>query len=454
MNPWEHLAPELLTDLYELTMAASYFRESMDQEATFSLFIRGYPECRSYFVSSGLEHLLEIIPQYRFRRDSLAYLKAMGRFSPAFLDYLQGFRFTGTVRAIPEGRIFFANEPILEVSAPIIEGQLLETLLINVIQLETLIASKAVRCVEAAQGRGIIDFGLRRTHGIDAGLKAARASYLAGFWGSSNVLAGKLYSIPVFGTMAHSYVTSFPTEMDAFRAYAEAFPDNTVLLIDTYDTVSGARKAVEIARSLADRGRSLAGVRLDSGDLAALSLEVRRILDEAGFAGVRILASGNLDEFRIADLIDAGAAIDLFAVGTRMGVSADAPYFDIAYKLVEYGARPLLKLSTGKKTWVGKKQVYRFRRPDGTLDHDELCLLSEPAPGGEGLLETVIEGGRVVRGAESLETIRSRLEAERKALPRCYRSIHKTSPYPVAIGPGLRALEEATEKRVAAVELV
>ncbi len=454
MNPWEHLAPELLTDLYELTMAASYFRESMDQEATFSLFIRGYPERRSYFVSSGLEHLLEIIPQYRFRGDSLAYLKGTGRFSPAFLDYLRRFRFTGTVRAIPEGRIFFANEPILEVSAPIIEGQLLETLLINVIQLETLVASKAARCVEAAQDRGIIDFGLRRTHGIDAGLKAARASYLAGFLGSSNVLAGKLYSIPVFGTMAHSYVTSFPTEMAAFRAYAEAFPDNTVLLIDTYDTVSGARKAVEIARSLADRGKSLAGVRLDSGDLAALSLEVRRILDEAGFAGVRILASGNLDEFRIAELIDAGAAIDLFAVGTRMGVSADAPYFDIAYKLVEYGGRPLLKLSTGKKTWVGKKQVYRFRSQDGVMDHDELCLLSEPAPGGEPLLEPVIEGGRVVRGAESLAAIRSRFEAERKALPRSCRSIHETSPYPVVIGPGLQALEEATEKRVAAVEVV
>ncbi|MHC1744416.1 MAG: nicotinate phosphoribosyltransferase [Syntrophobacteraceae bacterium] len=414
MNPWEHLVPELLTDLYELTMAASYFRESMEQEATFSLFVRGYPEHRSYFVAAGLEHLLEILPHYRFREDSLDFLKETGRFSNAFLDYLRDFRFTGTVRAIPEGRIFFVNEPILEITAPIIEGQLLETLIINVIQLETLIASKAARCVEAAGGRGIIDFGLRRTHGIDAGLKAARASYLSGFLGTSNVLAGKLYSIPIFGTMAHSYVTAFPTERDAFRAYAEAFPDNTVLLIDTYDTVSGARKAVEVARELDDRGKSLAGVRLDSGDLVGLSREVRRILDEAGFAGVRILASGNLDEFRIADLLEAGAAIDLFAVGTRMGVSADAPYFDIAYKLVEYGGRPVLKLSTGKKTWVGEKQVYRFRGEDGAMDHDELCLMSEPASGGEPLLEPVIEEGRVVRQAESLDAIRSRFEAERR----------------------------------------
>lgn len=453
MNPWDHLAPELLTDLYELTMAAGYFRESMEGEATFSLFIRGYPEHRSYFVAAGLEHLLEILSRYRFREESLEYLRSTARFPREFLDYLRDFRFTGTVRAMPEGRVFFANEPILEVTAPIIEGQLLETLIINVIQLETLLASKAARCVEAARGRGVIDFGLRRTHGIDAGLKAARASYLAGFLGSSNVLAGKLYSIPIFGTMAHSYVTSFAREMDAFQAYAEAFPDNTVLLIDTYDTISGARKAVEVARGLAARGKSLAGVRLDSGDLAALSRQVRAILLEGGFPDVRILASGNLDEFRVHELLEVGAAIDVFAVGTRMGVSADAPYFDIAYKLVEYGGRPLLKLSTGKKTWVGRKQVHRFRSEDGLLDHDELCLLSEPAPGGESLLETVVEGGRVVRPAESLGTIRSRFEAERTALPLRYRSIRASAAYPVVIGPGLKDLEEATVRAVVSKEL-
>jgi nicotinate phosphoribosyltransferase len=454
MNPWEQLAPELLTDLYELTMAASYHRESMFEEATFSLFIRDYPPHRSYFVSAGLEHLLDLVSRYRFRKDSIDYLRGTGRFSEGFLDYLSAFRFTGSVRALPEGRIFFANEPILEVTAPIIEGQLLETLVINVIQLETLLASKAARCVEAARGRGLIDFGLRRTHGIDAGLKAARASYLAGFLGTSNVLAGRLYSIPIFGTMAHSYVTSFPTEMESFSAYAACFPENTVLLIDTYDTLSGARKAVEIARSLAARGTSLVGVRLDSGDLVALSREVRAILDAAGFPEVRILASGNLDEFQLERLLDAGAAIDLFAVGTRMGVSADAPYFDIAYKLVEYGGRPLLKLSPGKKTWVGKKQVHRFRDEGGAMVGDALCLMSEPAPGGEPLLEPAMENGAVVRPVESLETIRSRFERDRMALPLPYRAVRAEERYPVRVSALLEALEAETERAVVAKELV
>jgi len=454
MNPWEQLAPELLTDLYELTMAASYFRESMFQEATFSLFIRDYPPHRSYFVAAGLEHLLELLRGYRFREDSIDYLRQTGRFSSAFLDYLSTFEFTGSVRALPEGRIFFADEPILEITAPLIEGQLLETLVINVIQLETLLASKAARCVEAARGRGVIDFGLRRTHGIDAGLKAARASYLAGFLGTSNVLAGRLYSLPVFGTMAHSYVTSFPTEMESFNAYAACFPENTVLLIDTYDTLSGARKAVAIARRLAAQGKSLIGVRLDSGDLATLSREVRAILDGAGFPDVRIFASGTLDEYQIEKLLEAGAAIDLFAVGTRMGVSADAPYFDIAYKLVEYGGRPILKLSPGKKTWVGKKQVYRFRDKDRAMVRDELCLVSEPSPGGEPLLEPAMEKGVVVRPVESLETIRARFNADRSALPLPYRAVRAGERYPVQISASLEALEEETVKAVMAKELV
>lgn len=454
MNPWEHLAPELLTDLYELTMAASYHRESMGREATFSLFIRDYPEHRSCFVAAGLDHLLEILPHYRFRPDSLDYLRGTGRFPDPFLDYLRRFRFSGAIRALPEGRIFFANEPILEVTAPIIEAQLLETLVINVIQLETLLASKAARCVEAARGRAVIDFGLRRTHGIDAGLKAARASYLAGFAGTSNVLAGKLYGIPIFGTMAHSYVTSFPTEMESFAAYAAAFPDSTVLLLDTYDTVSGARKAVEIARRLAAQGKALVGVRLDSGNLAALSREVRAILDASGFPEVRILASGNLDEFRIESLLEAGACIDLFAVGTRMGVSADAPYFDIAYKLVEYGGRPLLKLSTGKKTWVGKKQVYRFQDESGAMARDELCLLDEASPGGEPLLEPVVERGERVRPSESLELLRARFERDWRALPAPYRAIRPQGRYPVGVSGALRSLEEETERAARSKELV
>ncbi len=397
MTIWKEYEPELLTDLYELTMAASYLGEGMCAEATFSLFIRDYPPHRAYFVAAGVEHLKEFIPHLRFSASAIDYIASTGIFKPAFLEYLRAFRFTGTVRAIPEGRIFFAQEPILEVTAPIIEAQILETLVLNVVQMETLIASKAARCVHAARGKGLIDFSFRRTQGVDAGVKVARASYLAGFLGTSNMLAGKLYGIPVFGTMAHSYITSFNSEMDSFLAFARAFPDNVVLLIDTYDTLCGAGKAVEVARILAAEGKKVRGVRLDSGDLVQLSRQVRSILNDAGFDDVKILVSGSLDEFRLKELLDAGAEIDLFAVGTRMGVSADAPYFDIVYKLVEYDGRPVLKLSSGKKTWVGKKQVFRYYDQNGRMAEDLLALEGEDHAGGEPLLDVVISEGSLVR---------------------------------------------------------
>jgi nicotinate phosphoribosyltransferase len=357
---------------------------------------------------------------------------------------LRNFRFTGTVRAIPEGRIFFAQEPILEVTAPLIEAQLLETLVLNVVQMETLIASKAARCVHAARGKGLVDFSLRRTHGVDAGVKAARASYLAGFLGTSNLLAGKIYGIPIFGTMAHSYVTSFKTELDSFWAFARAFPDNVILLIDTYDTLCGARKAVEVGRSMAAEGKRLVGVRLDSGDLVELSRQVRSILDDAGFDKVRILVSGSLDEFRLKELLDAGADIDMFAVGTRMGVSADAPYFDIVYKLVEYDGRPVLKLSSGKKTWVGRKQVFRYYNDQGRMREDLLGLIGEDHPDGEPLMEVVIDGGRLSCPAEPLGLIRDRFAGEWEKLPPPYGDIESKSTYPVRISSSLHELEEQT----------
>ena len=256
MKLWEQYAPELVTDLYELTMAESYLREGMSGEATFSLFIRDYPADRSYFVAAGLDNLLQILPDFRFSDESLRYLASLGKFSSELIEYLRHFRFTGSIRAIPEGRIFFAQEPILEVTAPIIEAQVIETLVINVIHLETMLASKAARVYGAASGKGVIDFGMRRTHGVDASVKAARSSYLAGFLGTSNLLAGKIYKIPVFGTMAHSYVTSFSSELDSFHAFARAFPDNTVLLIDTYDSIAGALKAVEVAKAMRERGKN------------------------------------------------------------------------------------------------------------------------------------------------------------------------------------------------------
>lgn len=447
MKVWEQYVPELVTDLYELTMAESYLREGMTEEAAFSLFVRGYPGDRAYFVSAGIEHLAEVLPDLRFSSDSLRYLASLGKFSTAFIDYLRDFRFTGTVRAIPEGRIFFADEPLIEVVAPIIEAQIIETLALNVMQLETMLATKSARVCHAAAGKGLIDFGMRRTHGVDASVKAARASYLAGFLGTSNLLAGKIYGIPVFGTMAHSYVTSFDREIDAFNAFARAFPGNTVLLIDTYDTIAGARKAIEVAAAMRQRGEKLQAVRLDSGDLAGLSREVRRVLDEAGFPEVRIMASGNLDEFKVEELVRSGAAIDYFAVGTRMGVSSDAPYLDIAYKLVEFNGKPVLKLSSGKKTWVGQKQIYRYYNSEGKMDHDTLCLLGAPVPDGEALLVPVIEGGRRLRDPEPLESLRARFAAEWSRLPDSLRAIRPKEHYRVAVCESLETLDSETARR-------
>lgn len=443
---WDGFAPELFTDLYEFTMGESYLREGMCDEACFSLFIRAYPRGRSYFVSAGLEHLVDLVTGLRFREESVAYLASLGKFSPEFLDYLRNFRFTGTIRAIPEGRIFFADEPVVEVTAPIIEGQLIETLVMNTIQLETMIASKAARCVHAAAGKPLVDFSFRRTQGVEAGLKVARASYIAGFLGTSNVLAGKLYGIPVYGTMAHSYVTSFSSELESFMTFARTFPDNSVLLIDTYDTLCGAAKAVEVARAMAAEGRKLQGVRLDSGDLVELSRAVRDLLLREGFPDVRIMASGSLDEYRLAALNEAGAEIDIYAVGTRLGVSADAPYLDVAYKLVQYGKRPILKLSSGKKSWVGKKQVYRLRDSEGFMKEDRLCLMGELEDQGEPLLETVVENGKRVRPEESLAAIQQRFTREWATVPEELRSIFPLDAYPVRASAALRELDDRTTR--------
>jgi nicotinate phosphoribosyltransferase len=443
-NWWKSYLPELVTDLYELTMAESYFREHMSGEATFNLFIRQYPADRSYFVSAGLESLLDTIPDFRFSEESIRYLASLKKFSAGFLDYLRHFRFSGRIRAIPEGRVFFAQEPILEVTAPIIEAQVIETIVLNVIQLETMLASKAARVYGAASGKGIIDFGMRRSQGVDASVKAARASYLVGFLGTSNLLAGKLYDIPVFGTMAHSYVTSFHSEIDSFHAFAHAFPYGTILLIDTYDTISGALKAVETARDMLKSGHKLLAVRLDSGDLADLSRKVRLILDEAGLHDTRIIASGNLDEYKVENLANGGSEIDLFAVGTRVVVSADAPFLDIAYKLVEYEGRPILKLSTGKKTWIGKKQVNRFYDSDGKMEFDRLSLLDSGQAEGEPLMELVMQAGERTRPAEPLAQIRARFLDEWRTLPEGLKTIHPSQGFRVEIGKSLLELDSET----------
>jgi nicotinate phosphoribosyltransferase len=433
----------LFTDLYELTMAAAFFREGMRETATFSLFARRLPDTRAFIVAAGLEDALEYLRSLRFTPDALAWLRSLGRFDAAFLEHLAGLRFTGVVRAVAEGTVVFPDEPILEVTAPLIEAQLLETALLNICHLQSVLASKAARVAIAARRRAVAEFGLRRSHGSDAGLKAARCAWIAGCESTSDVLAGKSWGIPLSGTMAHSFVTAFSDELEAFRTYARTFPDTAILLIDSYDTIEGARKAVTVARELAAAGKSLAGVRLDSGDLLALSREVRRILDEAGCREVRILVSGGLDEHDIERLLALGAPIDAFGVGTRLNVSADAPSLDLVYKLVRYGERNVLKLSEGKETWVGPKAVYRLSGPDGRAAGDLLALADEPPPdAGEPLLETVMRGGELVRPHPALNRIRERCAAQLGALPEGLRRLSGHDTYPVRPSETLRARQE------------
>jgi nicotinate phosphoribosyltransferase len=439
----------LFTDLYELTMAAVYFRRRMHQPATFSLFVRRLPSERAFLVAAGLEDVLEFLRTFRFSDQSIARLGSLGRFQNEFLDFLRGLRFTGDVHAVPEGTVIFADEPFMEVTAPMVEAQIVETALINFCHCQTLITSKAARSVIAAAGRPVAEFGLRRTPGTDAGVKAARSAFIAGCALTSNVLAGAEYDIPLTGTMAHSYVTAFAREADAFDAFAESFPDSTVLLLDSYDTIAAAHKAVAVARRLAAEGHHLAGVRLDSGDLVTLSHEVREILDSAGLPEVQIFVSGGLDELAVEQLLSAGAPIDAFGIGTRMNVSADAPSLDMVYKLVDYAGRDVLKLSEGKETWVGAKALYRRRDSSGRLEGDLLTLRDEPAPDGfgESLLEPVMRDGNLVRPHPPLSEIRDRCADQIAALPEGLKELHAAGEYPVRISDALRERQRQAKER-------
>lgn len=438
----------LLTDLYQLTMAQSYFQSRKTDSATFSLFIRNYPYNRGYFVSAGLEDVLDFLAEFAFDAPAIDYLHSRRLFAEEFLDFLKALRFTGEVWAIPEGRLFFTEEPILEITAPVVEAQIVETFIINQINLQSLIATKAARCVHAAEGRAVVDFSLRRTHGIDAGIKVARSSYLAGFSATSNVLAGQRYGIPIVGTMAHSFVSSFEREIDAFRSFVSSFPDHSILLVDTYDTISGTRNAIEVSREMASKGGRLRGVRIDSGDLASLALEVRQMLDEACLSDVKIIGSGGLDEYDLAALSEAKTPYDSYGVGTKMGVSADAPWFDMAYKLVEYNGRPVLKLSTGKATVPGGKQVFRSVDGRGRLEKDIIGLRGEQLSGCEALLHKVMEHGRPAGAPPTLREIRQRFLEEFSRLDEKIKAIRNPSLYPVELTPKLRRLRDEIEQQV------
>ena len=444
---------EIMTDLYELAMAASYFEQNMFAPATFSLMVRQYPPKRSYLVSAGLDPLLDYLESFHFRPDDLEYLEQTSLFPDKFLQFLEALRFTGEVRAVPEGRIAFCHEPLVEITAPVMQAQLVETFVINSINLSTLVATKASRCYYAAGKRGLVDFSLRRTHGMDAGLMVARSSYIGGFIGTSNVQAGKIYDLPIYGTMAHSYVESFAREIESFRAFAKSFPDSTTLLIDTYDTLAGARKAVTVAREMRQAGLTLRAVRLDSGDMVQLSREVREILDESGFSEVKIFASGGFDEFKIQKILTAGASIDAFVVGTKMGVSADAPYLDMAYKMVVYNGRPVMKLSSGKVSLAGPKQVFRQRDEQGLFKGDLIGLLDEEVTGSESLLETVMEDGKKLHPPEPLPKIRDRFRKEFTLLPEIYKDLEGNPNYPVIITPRLQALQEQVRREIDEKEL-
>jgi nicotinate phosphoribosyltransferase len=438
----EYRAGPLFTDLYELTMAASYFAHQVFDTATFSLFIRDVYATRNYFVAAGLEQVLDELAAFQFSDPDINYLRSTGRFSEQFLNYLMELRFTGEVYALPEGTIFFANEPVMEVTAPIVEVQLIETFLLNTIGFQTMIASKAARCFHAAAGRPLIDFSLRRTQGQDAGIKVARSTFITGFTATSNVLAGKIYGIPISGTMAHSYVSAFDNELDAFFAYADTFPDHSIFLIDTYDSVEGARHAAAVAKEMQKRGHTLIGVRLDSGDMVSLSREVRRIFDAAGLYDVKIFASSGFDEFKIAKVISEGAAIDAFGVGTKVGVSADAPFVDVVYKMVRFKGRDVKKLSPGKVTLAGEKQVFRKSDPDGSYLEDIIGLRDEIIAEGKPLLEKVMENGNLLRSHPQLQTLQERFKENFSALDDGYKSIQDHKAYPVKLSTRLKKLQE------------
>lgn len=437
-----HRAGPLFTDLYELTMAASYFAHNVFDTATFSLFIRDVYATRNYFVAAGLEQVLDELAAFQFSDRDISYLQSTGRFSEQFINYLAQLRFTGEVYAMSEGTVFFANEPVMEVTAPIVEAQLIETFVLNTIGFQTMIASKAARCFHAAGGRPLIDFSLRRTQGQDAGIKVARSTFIAGFAATSNVLAGKIYGIPISGTMAHSYVSAFDNELDAFFAYADTFPDHSIFLIDTYDSVEGARHAADVAKEMQKKGHTLIGVRLDSGDMVSLSREVRKIFDDAGLYDVKIYASSGFDEFKIAKVISEGAAIDAFGVGTKVGVSADAPFVDVVYKMVRFKGRDVKKLSPGKVTLAGEKQVFRKSDQNGRYLEDIIGQRNEIISEGKPLLEKVMENGHLLRPHPQLQMLQEKFKENFASLDDGYKSIQDHKAYPVKLSTRLKNLQE------------
>lgn len=440
----------LLTDLYQLTMLQAYFDQGMTDTAVFEFFVRKLPPERNFLMAAGLEQVLDFLEDLHFTPQELDWLASCGRFHRRFVDSLRELRFTGDVQAMPEGTIFFPDEPILRVVAPLPLAQLVETRIINLLQFQTLVASKAARIRLAAPTKQLVDFGLRRAHGAEAGLLSARASYLAGFNGSSTVLAGMKWGIPLFGTMAHSFIQAHEREIEAFEHFARSYPHASTMLIDTYDTEAAAQRLAPLAAKLAREGIRIQAVRLDSGDLAEHARKVRRILDQAGLTDVSIFASGNLDEYKLAEFSAAGAPIDGFGVGTRMNTSADRPYLDCAYKLQEYAGMARRKRSEGKATWPGRKQVYRRYGETGLMSGDVLTT-ADVDQAGKPLLVPVMQQGRRLASSPALDVVREYARVELATLAAPLRALTQApSAYPVMVGEPLRLLAAEVDRRFSA----
>ena len=435
----------MATDLYQLTMVAGYFERGMNHKSTFELFVRCLPVRRSYLIAAGLEQVIYYLRNMRFTAEFLKYLNNLSIFknvSREFFDYLKGFHFSGDVYAVPEGTVVFANEPIIRVTASMIEAQIIETYLLSMINYQTLIASKASRVVHAADGRGVIDFGTRRAHGPQAGVLAARACFIGGCVGTSNVLAAYELGIPPIGTIAHSWVMAYDDEYESFQDFNKVFPDNTILLIDTYDTIKGAKLAIKI-------GKKLKGVRLDSGNITLLSKRVRKILDDAGLEQVKITASGDLNEYKISQMLAKGACIDSFGVGTEMVTSKDVPALGGVYKLVEQEIEeklmPKMKFSKDKSTCPSKKQVYRFLDKKQLFKKDIIGLVDEEFDANE-LLLPVMKKGKLVCKVPTVQQIQKTAAKNISQLPEKLKDLDSTTEYPVTISKRLRQVREKTKK--------
>lgn len=437
----DNITSPLFTDLYQLTMMAGYHKNEINNPATFSVYLRPAKGKRSYFVACGLESIITYIENLKFSEDDIEYLKSLNLFEDSFLSWLENYRFSGDIHAMEEGSIFFGNEPVIEITAPIMEVQLLETMVVNTLNIETMIATKAARCCHSAQTKPVIDFSLRRTQGRDAGQKVARSSYIAGFSGTSNLLAGKTYGIPVSGTMAHSFVTAFENEEESFRAFSEIFPENCILLVDTYDVIKGTKNAVKIGKELENKGYRLIGVRLDSGDINSLSKEVRKILDSNNLQYVKIFASGGFDEFSIAEILENGAEIDGFGVGTRMGVSADFPYHDTVFKLAWFNGKNVRKFSENKVSLAGQKQVFRIFDKNGSMEKDIIGTRDEKIEGAVPLLKKVVENGLRINEPSQINKIRKNFLNNFSKLDNRLKNISTDKEYKVKISDKLTRIQ-------------